>query len=133
MDMPPYDIISWDDAPSRPIRPYHCLDLNGVEMKMQPKNPANHQSPHPMHDDPALFYNLKIVVSEPDLAEESVSQNPAAISNRQKGKVVVYSKSNLLSEINFPSNPSPDTEVKVVVLYPHDGTTPYSLTYRIGP
>lgn len=129
----PYEIISWEDAPLRPLRTYTCYDVDGIEVELQPKDPAKHESWHPVQDDPALFYNLRTVVSEPEETSLSVSKNPVAIENGQKGKIVVYSHSNLTNKIDFPGQPTLETKVDVVMLYPHDGTKPHSLTYIIGP
>lgn len=133
MDKPPYEIIAWENAGVTPLRPYTCYDHEGVEIKLNPKNPEMHDSWHPLQDDPALFNNLRVVVSEPEAVALSTSNNIRAIQTRQNGKIVVYSHKNLINKISFPAYPDISANVEVVVHYPNDGTTPYSLTYLIGP
>lgn len=137
-DKPPYDTITWDDATDygRDLTPYQCYDNKGRVVIINPKNPANHESFHPLQEHPALFLNLRQVVSDPHATIlNPASNNPTATENRQKGDIVVYSRKGFASGLDFPDYPTFDAnsdEVSVVVLYDRESGQNYSLTFGIG-
>lgn len=138
MNKPPYEIISWDDALDYgyKLKPYKCYDHKGKLIQINPKVKVNHQSFHPLQNHPALFLNLRQVVSDPhDITTNPKSNNPVSIENRQKGDIVVYSRKGFTGNLDFPDYPTFDSdtdEVSVTVLYNKKSGKNYTLTFGIG-
>lgn len=129
----PNQYLSFEETISKPIATYVCLDKQGRKVRISPKNPAKHQSSHPLEAHPTVHWNLHMVLLQPDSVAQSASQNPKAIQQRLDGDVVVYTKKDFIGSLNLPGDQHGDIEVVVKYEDPAQVQDPenYSLTYMV--
>lgn len=118
------EYFSFEDTISDTRNSYIATDLDGRKVIIQKKNPAKHNSHHPLEQHPTFFLNLGKVIAEPDNVREDRSSNPHAVANRENATVLIYEKENYVRNLNMPGNHSPENwrgdTVEVVVKYSHD-------------
>jgi len=108
--------IPWEDVQGQTVASYTCFDNEGRLVEVMPKNPASHDSWHPIQADPAYHYNLGMILGNPDDVQPSTSQNPQALQHQQEGEVLTYIKQGYIMSLNMPSSyqfPTDSTEVTV--------------------
>lgn len=132
----PFTLKTWDDFPNdKPlpkISPFKVRLNTGQIVKIMPKNPKNHTPG--FETSPVLFYNIPFILENADKIEESKSQTQKAIENRQKGKIMVYSKVNALRDMKLPDfsgKDSIDHVVEVVVQHVDKTKISYTATYNV--
>lgn len=124
----PFEYQSWDsfpnDRPMPPLLPYSMRMRNGDVIKVEPMNPDNHTVKAPFVYSPALFYSLPKILDEADSCVESTSNNPVAISSRQIGKTMVYSKKGVINNLQLPDFTGQEVKGDIVeVTVRHDDRT----------
>lgn len=121
---------TYEEVADIPVQQYTTIK-NGKVIEIKVKNPAEHTSNHPLDNEPTFFYNLEQIILHPHRTITKKSNNPKAIKNRKKGKVVTYVRDNFVSELNIPGyiNWKGD-ETRVVTMYGYLGDN-YTETYYI--
>lgn len=129
----PTQYFTFEETAGKPIATYICLDQQGREVIINPKNPAKHQSSHPLESNPTVHFNLHMVLQQPDSVEPSVSQNPRSVQQRKDGEVLVYKKKDFIGSLKLPGDQHGDIEVVVKYEDPAKISDPknYSLTYMV--
>lgn len=115
------------------LAPFCCLNMEGKEVVVNPKNPDHHNSYFPLQNDPHVFRNLECVIANPDEFFPSTSRTERASSYAKKGKVLVQRRRNYYELINSPSKDAyPNYTMTAVVFYGDDGSN-YTLTFYDEP
>lgn len=134
----PFRPIPWDSfGNSEGIPGLIRFDIErktGEHITINPMNPEKHTLKAPWVHSPSVFYSLPYVIDEADSEVESTSRNDQAIYNRQKGKIIVCSKSGVLDQLGLPEffgqSVINDT-VEVAVLYDQESGKNYTLHYDV--
>lgn len=115
------------------LTPFYCVDKDGNEVRVNPKNQRNHSSNFPLQNNPHVFRNLECVISNPDEKYLSTSQTEKARRLKEKGKIIVHKKHDFYETIDDPNRfTHPHCTMTVPVFYGRDGIN-YTLTYIEEP
>jgi len=130
------DVLKHEEIWSLPLVEYPAKDQDGRDVVIRPKLPEEHESHHPLEQTPAYFYNLKLVLENPDEVVPSTSQNPNALKSAEFGETKIYIKNDFVKQLNIPGYSNMENEqTQVVVFYGNEKwqnkTKNFTRTYGI--